>query len=203
MARSTAPPNTPCSIEAEATRCSLRELVLAALETGLLGDHSGLWRLERPIGQVRRAPRQAHRPRGWRIGDNEREALEIVAFAEPVDPKLLARLTEATDLESLEAAGLITVTVDGGRRRGAARPPALRRRTGGRACRPSAPCGSTISSPTRWKQRGPARTTACDWPYGDSKEVNCALRRHDRSGQTSPLRLRRCARRAAVAHGRG
>ncbi len=146
----------------------VRELVLAALETGLLGDQRGLWRLDRPIGPVARLSELID-ARLADLGDREREALEIVAFAEPAQPELLARLIDATDLESLETAGLINMT----RRRlpGAryASPTRCMAMSCGPACRHCAPCGSTISSPTRSKTPGPARTTTCDSRCGDSK----------------------------------
>ena len=67
----------------------LRELVLAALETGLLGDQRGLWRLDRPIGPVARLSELID-ARLADLGDREREALEIVAFAEPAQPECRA-----------------------------------------------------------------------------------------------------------------
>ncbi|HEV2779824.1 MAG TPA: hypothetical protein VGX25_10545 [Actinophytocola sp.] len=65
------------------TRCTLRELIRAGLESGSLCGADGVWRLHG--GPARTAPLEellADRLRG--VGDDVRAAAEVVAFAEPI-----------------------------------------------------------------------------------------------------------------------
>lgn len=84
----------------------LRELVLGALDAGLLVEQRGLWDLTADLGHT---PRLAELVEA-RLADltrAEREAVELVAFAEPLSPALAATVGEPAALRSAEAQGLV------------------------------------------------------------------------------------------------
>jgi DNA-binding CsgD family transcriptional regulator len=92
----------------------LRELVLAGLATGALTRTYGVWswRGGLPVaGRLRELIETA-------IGDtddDEREALEYMAFGEPIGDDVLADLTHAAAIERLEARRLVAGCRDGNR----------------------------------------------------------------------------------------
>jgi DNA-binding CsgD family transcriptional regulator len=89
----------------------LRELVNGALETGVLVDAGGLWRLEGPLSPT---PRLAELV-ALRLGDlsqSERSVLELLALGEPLGPAELTRLAHPPAVDALEDKGLITSGTD-------------------------------------------------------------------------------------------
>lgn len=89
----------------------LRELVLGALDSGSLTVTRGLWRLD---GSPPVAPRlrELVDARIGRLDPAQEEALELVAFGEPIGFHALCRLISADVLESLEAKQLIRLMED-------------------------------------------------------------------------------------------
>ena len=91
----------------------LRELVLAALESGTLRVADGAWRW---TGAMMATPRliDAVAVRLEALSAEQRYALATVAVAEPLPPAVAERLTEPQHLVRLEGVGLIEVTDDDG-----------------------------------------------------------------------------------------
>jgi DNA-binding CsgD family transcriptional regulator len=85
-----------------------RELVLAALAAGSIARTDGLWRQTGPLVLSQRLAELAHERVGV-LTAAEREALELVVLAEPVDLGLLERLTGPAPLAALEQRRLIAV----------------------------------------------------------------------------------------------
>ena len=84
----------------------LRELIEGGLESGSLTDATGVWRLNGPVAGTARLRDLI----GARLGgllDEEREALESIALAEPVALRLLQGVVPMANIEHLEARGLI------------------------------------------------------------------------------------------------
>ena len=93
---------------------ALRELVLGALGRGVLVRDDGVWRLTGSLGATPRL-RELVEARIGRLDQTARGALELLSLCQPVGlGQLEARFGLAT-LESLEAGGLITVSIDGRR----------------------------------------------------------------------------------------
>ncbi len=92
----------------------LRELVVAALDSGSLVDDAGMWRLVSTPGV---SPRLAElvEVRLAGLAPAQRALLEAVALGEPVGAAELATLGSTADAEELEARGLLSATVDGRR----------------------------------------------------------------------------------------
>jgi DNA-binding CsgD family transcriptional regulator len=88
----------------------LRELIQGATESGALGSELGLWRLR---GSLAHSPRLRdlveQRLRG--LDRQEREALELVALADPVPLAMLERLVPLEAIELLEERGLLDAPV--------------------------------------------------------------------------------------------
>ena len=92
----------------------LRELVNGALETGVLVEAGGLWRLEGALSPTVRLVELV----ALRLGDlsqSERSVLELLALGEPLGPAELARLADPPAVDALEEKGLITSATDGSR----------------------------------------------------------------------------------------
>ena len=92
----------------------LRELVNGALETGVLVDAGGLWRLEGPLFPTVRLVELV----ALRLGDlsqSERSVLELLALSEPLGPAELTQLADTHAVDALEERGLITSGTEGGR----------------------------------------------------------------------------------------
>lgn len=84
----------------------LRELILAAVESGALGQRQGIWRLTGPLGASRRLLDLI----GDRLSDlsrEERHALELVALGEPLELSLLTALVPLDAVEALEERGVL------------------------------------------------------------------------------------------------
>jgi DNA-binding CsgD family transcriptional regulator len=92
----------------------LRELVAAGHQAGALRQVEGVWRWQGPWVL---APRLAEliEQRLGRLDAAEREVLELLAYAGPIGPDLLARLVSAEAIEAVEARGLCWVEQQGKR----------------------------------------------------------------------------------------
>jgi len=91
----------------------VHELVLGALESGALVERSGVWHLEDLLPATSRLLDLVEQ----RIGGLPAEArlvVELLALCEPVDLGYLETTAPAGVLESLERAGLVTITMAGG-----------------------------------------------------------------------------------------
>ena len=86
----------------------LRELIAGGLETGSLSDATGVWRFTGPVAGTPRL-RDLIGARLVGVSDDEREALEAIALAEPVAMRLLQSVVPIATVERLEARGLIDV----------------------------------------------------------------------------------------------
>ena len=84
----------------------LRELIKGALESGVLEEHQGVWRLTGPIA---RSPRlhDLIEQRLSGVSEGEREVLELVALGEPLEVSFLSALVATESVESLERRGVL------------------------------------------------------------------------------------------------
>jgi DNA-binding CsgD family transcriptional regulator len=92
----------------------LRELVNGALETGVLIDAGGLWRLQGALSPTARLAELV----AQRLGDlsqSERSVLEVLALGEPLGPAELGHLGDRAAVDTLEEKGLITSDTAGAR----------------------------------------------------------------------------------------
>ena len=92
----------------------LRELVLGAVERGVLRAGDGVWRLTGPVVVSNRLV-ELIETRLTHVCDGERKVLEALAIGQPVGVSLLLEMTDTAGLERLEERGLI-VTAHSGRR---------------------------------------------------------------------------------------
>ena len=86
----------------------LRELVLGAVEHGVLVEEDGLWRLARPLEAT---PRLAElvQDRLAGLSPAEREVVELVAFGEPLALPVLRLLVDERALDEVSARGLVVL----------------------------------------------------------------------------------------------
>jgi DNA-binding CsgD family transcriptional regulator/tetratricopeptide (TPR) repeat protein len=84
----------------------LREVVQGGRASGALTNATGVWRLTGPLAGTSRL-RDLIGARLVGLLDQEREALELIALAEPVALRLLASVVPLVDVEQLEARGLV------------------------------------------------------------------------------------------------
>jgi len=91
----------------------VRELAAGAAEHGALREANGRWRLEGTGGRV--SPRLADLVEQRLIGltSEQRRALDLVAFAEPIGLDLAQQTVGETALYQLDDLGLLTVTTAG------------------------------------------------------------------------------------------
>lgn len=95
---------------------ALRELVLDALERGVLGESAGVWRLTGPLlGGGRAEALAASRLRG--LSEPARELLELLVLAGELGVADVEARYPAQLLERLEERGLIAIRADGQRLR--------------------------------------------------------------------------------------
>lgn len=99
---------------AEGNVLFLRELLVAALERGILTDDRGLWRLRGPLPTSTRLVELVE-ARLAGLGDAERRALEILALWEAMPAELFELLSGEAPLERLEHHGVVRVEADGRR----------------------------------------------------------------------------------------
>jgi DNA-binding CsgD family transcriptional regulator len=93
----------------------LRELVLGAQQSGSLVDEDGVWRLARPLTSTPRLT-ELVAERVARVDENGRRELELLALCAPLGADAFDSAIRLRTLEALEAAGLVTATLDGRRR---------------------------------------------------------------------------------------
>jgi DNA-binding CsgD family transcriptional regulator len=92
----------------------VRELVTGALESGLLADENGVWRLRgAPVPTARLV--ELVNLRLGNLTEAERHVVELTALGEPLAQPTLDELTERTAVESLEDRGIISSRMDGRR----------------------------------------------------------------------------------------
>ncbi len=92
----------------------MRELITGALESGVLDDDSGIWRLRGPLEPTARLVELVTLRLG-NLSEAERHVVELVAFGEPLAQPTLDELADRSAVESLEDRGLISSRMDGRR----------------------------------------------------------------------------------------
>jgi DNA-binding CsgD family transcriptional regulator len=92
----------------------LRELLAEGIESGCLHQVGGRWELRASPG-ISRDLRRLVATRLGRLTPEQREALEVLAVAAPVELALVARLCDPPALEALERRGMLRVSTDGRR----------------------------------------------------------------------------------------
>ena len=91
----------------------VHELVLGALQTGALVDRSGVWHLEDHLPASSRLLDLVEQRIGG-LPAEARSVVELLAMCQPVELGYLETAAPPGALESLERAGLVTITVDDG-----------------------------------------------------------------------------------------
>jgi DNA-binding CsgD family transcriptional regulator len=91
----------------------VHELVLGALDSGALVERSGVWHLEDHLPATGRLLDLVEQRIGGLSGE-ARAVVELLALCQPVDLDYLERSAPADVLESLERAGLVTISVADG-----------------------------------------------------------------------------------------
>jgi DNA-binding CsgD family transcriptional regulator len=92
----------------------LRELVTGALETGVLVDEGGIWRLRAGLRPTSRLVELVALRLGD-LSDPERSVLELLALGEPLEQAELAKLADPASVEMLDRKGIITSRREGRR----------------------------------------------------------------------------------------
>lgn len=90
----------------------LRELVLGAVEAGVLRHDGGLWRLQGELPATSRLVELVE-SRLQSLDDDERQALLVLALGEPLGIEVLERVTGEPLPEHLEDRGVVRVEEDG------------------------------------------------------------------------------------------
>ena len=90
----------------------VRELVLGCLESGALVERSGVWHLERPVPATARLADLVEQRIGG-LPAEARSVVELLALCQPLELGFLETDSPAGALESLERAGLVTITAEG------------------------------------------------------------------------------------------
>ena len=85
-----------------------RELLLSGLESGALVEGDGVWRWHGPSGAGRRL-QEFVEARLDRLSDDERDALRVIAFGEPLGVALLESIVGVDMVDALERRELIAV----------------------------------------------------------------------------------------------
>jgi DNA-binding CsgD family transcriptional regulator len=91
----------------------LHELVVGAIDAGLLTLTDGVWRLARPLAATPLLTDVVD-GRLLDLSEYEREVLELLAVGEPLELALLVRLSDLAVVERLERSHLVVVTRGGG-----------------------------------------------------------------------------------------
>jgi ATP/maltotriose-dependent transcriptional regulator MalT len=89
----------------------LREVVLSGLESGALVEEGGLWGFVTKLEPSSRLTDLVE-ARLSGLDEDEVDALELVAFGEPIGVELIERLASAAALESLERKGVVVTELD-------------------------------------------------------------------------------------------
>jgi ATP/maltotriose-dependent transcriptional regulator MalT len=92
----------------------LRELVLGALEAGVLRQRVGVWRLEGRLPASARLVELVEARLGD-LSDRDRDSLELLAVGQPLGVDLFEQLAGVRTLPALERRHLVTVEKDGQR----------------------------------------------------------------------------------------
>jgi hypothetical protein len=92
----------------------LKELVTAGLASGALAQREGGWGWDGPIEMTGRLAELVEANLG-RLPEPHREAVELVAYGEPLELDLLLRLTSSEVVDDLETSGMLHVATDGKR----------------------------------------------------------------------------------------
>ena len=101
-------------IRSEGNVLFLRELVLGALEDGILRNDLGIWRLHEPVQPSSRLTELVE-ARMREVGDAERRLLEILALGEPLGAAELLAVGGARVADQLERQGLLVSRTSGRR----------------------------------------------------------------------------------------
>lgn len=88
----------------------VRELVLGGLESGALIERSGVWHLEDQLSSTRRLLDLVEQRIGGLSGD-ARSVVELLALCQPLTLAHLEAVASPDAVESLERAGLVTISV--------------------------------------------------------------------------------------------
>jgi hypothetical protein len=91
----------------------LRELLLGALESGALLERSGVWHLEHKLPSTGRLLDLVQQRIGG-LSAEARSLVELLALCQPVELGYLDAMAPYGVLESLERAGLVTVSLEDG-----------------------------------------------------------------------------------------
>jgi DNA-binding CsgD family transcriptional regulator len=89
----------------------VHELVLGALESGVLMERSGVWHLEDGLSSTSRL-RDLVEQRIGGLSAEARSVVELLALCQPLELGYLETVAPSGVLESLERAGLVTIAVD-------------------------------------------------------------------------------------------
>lgn len=89
----------------------LREVVLSGLESGALVREAGLWRFVTKLEPSSRLTDLVE-ARLSGLDEAEVDALELVAFGEPIGVEIIERLASGSALESLERKGVVVTELD-------------------------------------------------------------------------------------------
>jgi ATP/maltotriose-dependent transcriptional regulator MalT len=92
----------------------LRELVVGALDAGVLQETSGMWRLRGALSPSTRLGEVVQLRLGA-LDEDQRLALELVSVGEPVGVADLELLVPANAIDDLQRRGLLDIFMDGGR----------------------------------------------------------------------------------------
>lgn len=92
----------------------LREVVLGALEAGVLRREQEIWRLSATLPASSRLV-EIIETRLSGVGERGRRTLEVLAVGEPLDVTLLQAVQNQLDLDVLERRGLVRINEDGRR----------------------------------------------------------------------------------------
>ncbi|MCA1657144.1 MAG: hypothetical protein LC713_05480, partial [Actinobacteria bacterium] len=90
----------------------LRELVVGAVEAGVLRHDGGLWRLQGELPATSRLVELVE-ARLQSLDENERRTLEVLALGEPLGLEVLERVTGGALPEHLERRGVVRVEEEG------------------------------------------------------------------------------------------
>jgi DNA-binding CsgD family transcriptional regulator len=85
-----------------------RELLMSGLESGALVESDGVWRWHGPSGAGRRV-QEFVEARLDRLSDDERDALRVIAFGEPLGVTLLESIVGVEMVDALERRELVAV----------------------------------------------------------------------------------------------
>lgn len=170
----------------------LRELVLGAVEHGVLVEEAGLWRLAEPLVAT---PRLAElvEARLDRLSPVERQTVELVAFGELVGPEVVGSVVPAEAVASLEERGLLVAVGS---------PPQLRlaHPMYGEVLRATMPATRALRVNRTLADAAEAAGAAADGSGAVVNALRLAVWRLDGGGAVDPALFARGAEQAHIAH---